>query len=241
MLLAPRQRVERCTPGFAPRGPVPPGRTCGSLVPRQRVERCASGVGVQSLGSARRGACLLEPSARVALAFRAYRARVLLLDDDGIGSAWCFLVERIGLEPITSEVRAHSPRLRSSHENCVVPTEGIEPAASRKSAGCSTIELRGRESDRGWCRLPNEQIPTLCLSHRCGDAACGVLYPHPSGWRSSARWRLDNAYWWSRRESNSRPVVADHVSYRLTTTPECEDGATKEFFPCSTSELQIRK
>ena len=40
LLLAPRQRVERCTPGFAPRGPVPPGRTCGSLVPRQRVERC---------------------------------------------------------------------------------------------------------------------------------------------------------------------------------------------------------
>jgi hypothetical protein len=87
------------------------------------------------------------------------------------------------------------------------------------------------------------------LSYRCCVAASGSGYPQPPGSRSSARWRLD---WWSRRESNSRPVVADHVSYRLTTAPgtpracrgekkKCEDVATKAFFPCSTAELQIRK
>ena len=36
----------------------------------------------------------------------------------------CVWVERIGLEPITSEVRAHSPRLRSSHGCCWCPRKG---------------------------------------------------------------------------------------------------------------------
>lgn len=116
------------------------------MVPRQRVERCVSGVGVQYLVFRQAGR--LEPSARVALAFRAYRARVLLLDDDGNGN--CEMVERTRLELVTSEVRARSPRLRSSRWCCVlVPSEGIEPSPFGSQPNARPSSCVGKESDRG--------------------------------------------------------------------------------------------
>lgn len=111
-------------------------------------------------GSARRGACLLEPSARVALAFRAYRARVVLLDHDGIGASraaywWS--------ESDSNRSRARCElTLRACGRPMLLRTTGAHgrdrtcnlPEVSRVLGPSSCV---GKTIEDG-CRIPNEQV-----------------------------------------------------------------------------------
>lgn len=128
----------------------------------------------------------------------------------------------------------HSRYARTGRGSWLLNDDGVvascgwsESDLNRSRAVCeTTLRACGRPMCCGasisrWC--PRKEL-NLRLSEVSG------MLGHRAAW----------AGWWSRRESNSRPVVANDVSYRLTTAPElqprasaareCEDVATKAFF-----------